>query len=126
MAWTPSYASLRKQPNVWTYDLLVEKVLPQKSTTIKFLMAYGVLKNNQNCPKCHKEMTLTKCSAKDFIEELCFRCQKRHLDRDSGTLKSHNQRLSIKKGSLFHDANLNLAEAIKVCLIYAGHIGLFF
>ena len=80
MSWQPSYATRREVQKIWTYDSLTEKVLSSKSSTVNFLLDLNVLKRDQPCPKCSKQMTLTSCSSKDFREEACFRCQKTHFD----------------------------------------------
>ena len=84
MAWKPNYASVRNENRHWTYDKFVKEVLDTKEHTVQFLMNCGVLKAKHDCPKCFKEMKLTRCSAKDFIEECCFRCQRSHFDMESG------------------------------------------
>ena len=85
MAWKPNYASVRNENRKWTYDKFVSEVLDTKEHTVQFLMNCGVLKAEHDCPKCFKNMTLSRCSVKDkFIEECCFRCQRTHLDLETG------------------------------------------
>lgn len=82
MAWLTSHAAKRKHLDIWTYDRLRDQVLSSKMNTINFLIEQGVLKSNHLCPKCGVAMILSSC--KDFMEDVCFRCQKRHVDKSSG------------------------------------------
>ena len=86
-SWRPSYATRRTGQEVWTYDSLSHEVLSSKQDTIEFLMDKGVIKQFQQCPKCSGIMKITKCSERDAVEEVQFRCQKRHYESSiPGTL----------------------------------------
>ena len=79
-AWRLSYASRRTKHDIWIYDALNNEVLSSKEATIDFLMEKRVLKRFQQCPKCLEMMQMSKCSEKDAVEEVQFRCDKKHYN----------------------------------------------
>ena len=81
--WPRSYSSRRKDLGVWTYDKLNTDVLSSKGATINFLFEQGLLKRNQDCPKCGTLMRLTKCGDNNATEGLQFRCQRSQYDEDT-------------------------------------------
>ena len=89
--WQLSYATRRTGREHWTYDSLSNEVLISKQKTVDFLMEKGVLKVTQFCPVCSAKMNITKCSEKLAVEEVWFRCQKRHFEsggKNGGVLKA--------------------------------------
>ena len=98
--WRLSYASRRTGHEIWTYDGLCNEVLCSKQDTIDFLTEKGLLKRTQLCPKCSEQMEVTKCSENDAIEEVQFRCQKRHFN--SSTQGSHGYIASKKRKQWDH------------------------
>ena len=88
--WRLSYATRRTGRENWTYDSLSNEVLVSKKKTVDFLMEKGVLKETQFCPVCSAKMNITKCSEEKAVEEVQFRCQKRHFEsggKNGGVLK---------------------------------------
>ena len=79
-SWQPSYGKRRSRRKIWTYDRLKSEVLYSKWKTVEFLFEKGLLKRDQECPVCAKQMKLSKCSVRHAGEEVQFRCQRRHFN----------------------------------------------
>lgn len=78
--WKQSYLGTRKEIVHWTNDELNTQILSCKIRTIKFLSEKGLLKTEQQCPTCSRPMIKSSCPPTHFVEEVRFRCRKKHFD----------------------------------------------